>query len=1176
MGVEIYIIRLIRKIIRDIGDEQNGKKDIQGDFFATDYFDVVEAEKIDDLFSITDIMGIWPNEKLDVRDVTVQSYSLYCGTEMLKIEKGKEKCGNPFIGGERGKQLPFLSIIQIHITPEAIAHGSSDKEPNEFIEMVFLDIHVTIQEFIKANPEISLIFRVYKMLSAGDFAIVLRSVNAETSFQISTFLRCRTLAKSTEFESKDLVLYKTYTLLTLDNNIILSEEENGKDKFALRCCYSNLYWSNKEQIDKLFNSEQLKSLHLYGLNGRYDFGVHITEKEFLELFPYIKAYKENGSVSIDEIICSKNHESPVNIVQYIKYLITNNYLSYINERFLVTSDRNENKLLFKRSKIKFDKPIQDRKRFMDYIINSLYSNVLKKYNKVWLQISEIRCYRKNMLHNMNLLEKLIKLCYGINGFSDTRIYAAVLLEQLDVIIDSIEIYIQFYMEFNKDEYILDLLEDYIREAVCVLDGYAKYIRNNNLQSLQAPNYNIESNVSMEKILIGYSEFLKVFIEFYREKQQELDNSESRYSYLPIVVPVLSKRDMSVEVLFPEGIMEDWKKEEKYKDRRYCMVISVPTLAELGDIHTLITVLFHEVAHQFRYETRSKRNDTLLYYNVHTIMNDIVIKLIQKIKEDMGYYGSNDKFRELEKNLTSYFIISYFNVNYDIEDDKLQYSYQDVPLNNFVTCFLNSMRDSLGYWGTEEQSWCILKGFIRKLFFWYNSEEGTCLNVIEKIEKLFKEIMKENEKEKQKKLINQFQKSVFVFTFECACQVCGKTERIWGKSFENWIINEESIDFFLEWNKFFNKNIGKKDVLNEIWNVFYEFECWCSDKIFKEVQQIDIKKRDLFLEKAYALICENWKKEIEKIGKDIDFCNNLIAIGRILGVDCNTKNNLRIFKREVCSIIDSYIDDEIEIIKWQTNKYREETADIFMCNAMKLTPFGYMNTLAVNWPDSLQLSNEHIFQWCVQDNELKYDKFRGISVQIVKEIVLSIRLVVKRHNGDLDNEILKRILNKLEVKIEWEDDTEENALILCERLKELVEICWLVWKEISEDKLLEREIEMLRLCRNTLSMLEQIVVRARGWIDYFYDYTELKDDYMEGVKYLRNLNKEICESKHKIIKYLGSFLEVISLQQNKPYLLIKDVKRCREINEESIEFLLTMYYANKRRIAKEIGGKEDIV
>ena len=215
----------------------------------------------------------------------------------------------------------------------------------------------------------------------------------------------------------------------------------------------------------------------------------------------------NGSAS-----AVKNEDG---IVKYLKYLMDNNFLSYINERYLVAQDGNveESSSLLgnKASLTVYATSVESRKKFLDYKISEMYDLIEEKCKKMRQKVNGIKDYRKNMKHYANLLDKLIKLCYGINGFSDTRIYAAVLLEQLDVVMDSITVYMEMYHQAEEEkEEILYLLEEYIRESVCALDGYAQYIRNNNLQSLQTPNYNIESNMSMEKLLIGYSEFLKVF------------------------------------------------------------------------------------------------------------------------------------------------------------------------------------------------------------------------------------------------------------------------------------------------------------------------------------------------------------------------------------------------------------------------------------------------------------------------------------------------------------------------------------------------------------------------------------------------------------------------------------------------------------------------------------------
>lgn len=446
MGADVRIIRLVRKIIRQQTGAAAGENEEQDYFFATDYFDVMKVEKKELSSPFTAIMGIWPDEKMDILDVAAKSYSLYCSSKMMESEKGKKECADPF--EPENSQMPFLSMIQVHITPEVMAHSLPEKSAGEIMDAIYEDIHTAVLKFSNSCKKECMIFRIYKMLSAGDYALVLRSNKAETSFRVSSMLRQRFINGS---DGKRLVLYKTYTLLTLDKSIIRHEMERRKDShgmpetemhqnacFVLRCCYSNLYWSNKEKIEEYLKKENIyTTIRLHGLNGRYDFSVRVTEQQFLALLEDIKKYKETGSLDADPM------PGEDGIVKYIKYLMKNHYLSYINERYLVAQERcKERHNMFCGAGLSgmiHTTAAGLNEEYLENKINEIYEDTADKCRKVRYKVDKIEYYRKNMKHYMDLIDKLIKLCYGINGFSDTRIYAAVLLEQLDVIIESIEI-----------------------------------------------------------------------------------------------------------------------------------------------------------------------------------------------------------------------------------------------------------------------------------------------------------------------------------------------------------------------------------------------------------------------------------------------------------------------------------------------------------------------------------------------------------------------------------------------------------------------------------------------------------------------------------------------------------------------------------------------------------------
>lgn len=89
MKADVRVVRLMRKIIRDQNEIQTVDETGHSNYFATDYFDVMKVERKELSSSLTSIMGIWPDEKMDIVDVAAQSYSLYCSTEMMGLEKGK-------------------------------------------------------------------------------------------------------------------------------------------------------------------------------------------------------------------------------------------------------------------------------------------------------------------------------------------------------------------------------------------------------------------------------------------------------------------------------------------------------------------------------------------------------------------------------------------------------------------------------------------------------------------------------------------------------------------------------------------------------------------------------------------------------------------------------------------------------------------------------------------------------------------------------------------------------------------------------------------------------------------------------------------------------------------------------------------------------------------------------
>lgn len=66
---------------------------------------------------------------------------------------------------------------------------------------------------------------------------------------------------------------------------------NDDGKFVIRGCYSCKYWANHEKIqEKIQNKFSMPTIA--GLNGRYDFILELSEKDFYEIYQFIVTYKK--------------------------------------------------------------------------------------------------------------------------------------------------------------------------------------------------------------------------------------------------------------------------------------------------------------------------------------------------------------------------------------------------------------------------------------------------------------------------------------------------------------------------------------------------------------------------------------------------------------------------------------------------------------------------------------------------------------------------------------------------------------------------------------------------------------------------------------------------------------------------------------------------------------------
>lgn len=829
-------------------------------------------------------------------------------------------------------------------------------------------------------------------------------------------------------------------------------------------------------------------------------------------------------------------------------------------------------------------PIRHKEDFLEDKADKKYNDVKDKYNDTKVKLAQIPAYRKNMLYYMDLLGKLITLCRYMNTSPDTRIYAITLLELLDIIIDSINVYRD--MPGKDSEQILNLLEDYIREAAWTLNGYA--------QSVQISNYNLETNMGVEKLLIGYSEILKTFMKYYEEKKlKEIDKKEQMFYtskeriLLPVVVSALNEGDMSVEVLFMEGVTKDWMAEreiwEKAEKMRHCMVVRVPTLKELVNIRIMIVTLFHEVAHPFRYEARGKRNRMMRHYMIRTSMEQIARKLTQRIENKLGVYDREEVFMQF---LRDAFYNAYLKCYRKNPGANRKHNLQTAPFNSFETELICDLEMRLREKIKKESVKDVLEEYLKEILRYHEQMNTQCTDAILRLDELLA-ITSDKTENYEPETKEQITNCAYILAFECACQNTNNKKEIeppeWEKDgVKQWTEDTKDFDYIGDWEKHFAEFFHeKKSEYDMIWHIFNNFADWIKKNYEKETIE-NAEEMDAFLQRAYEMTCDKWEEQKNKASENRS-SEKQVAMARMLGIDFNAKDNFKIFETEVSDVIRQELDGIIEGVRWRIRKYREETADMLMCSALGLSPIGYINLLAVNWVIGEEFSDAYIarcmnvflFQWCLDENheisETKITEQCEEMVEKLEEMVKAAReafgISERKKLDTLENE-------KREIREKTEFEKLEDRI--SDIQKDLSYIREEKDKEDNKDKNKKPEneeaiLEALKIYENMAKLILIPIYYYEDFIKYINDYTELKNDYVRAFKKLNTLNADMCDSKNEpILQSLGEFCKQIGEWQNDLTVVWLDKTKSEEMNRTCLEFLLEMYYVNKQRVAREVG------
>lgn len=1121
-------------------------------YFVTDYFDMIHVETLDQrTATLSECMGIkqGANHK---KGVSHQRYCLYSSEEESDIFDDL-------------KQYPVLMIIQLFINPD-IYQAESFADGKQFTGRNWI---ARINDLIKEHfAALDVKWKTYQLLTAGDFAVIVRCEKIHTAYDICTLIR------SVRFEVKDRgnegAVFYSYSVCgvldssTCDDTALMQWQRylESEDQVVVRIKYAQSFRR------KLREDSDLKIRLLAEgsrLIGRYDHQISFHPEEFQQLYPYLKQYKlENRKICIEN---REQIQSPK--VLALLEMMSEHHIAYMNERLLLNYDQD---MLLENDKANVWILLCEKEWKSLYETNNL--RICRIKGKIEIIETHIQKYYQsehNLKEYFRLTGRLCRILYEINKLLELRISTANVLIQYETLIDSLDFYIKNISEAEEKEY-ADEVEKNLLYGIRALEIFITYIRNVNLQTFQAPNYDLQTNVCIEKVLLAYSQFLRPFM------VRQTNIYELPVSLCPMIVPSMGMRDLSVIVPFHNNLFKDNDKVSKL------MVVYSPTFSFLCETCFQIPTVFHEIAHQFRYENRRERNECLEKYILKSWLQLILSKILD---------GS-----EVQDLSTASFLDNTVDVIYNkVLVNLLEEEDRGSCLQLFSRTLAGELNAFCEYMSTtkrllEEGDRSCLQEDVRN----YLNKTKNCITVyddqilkeiekidacIEQIGEREKVILGEEKVDKESAVTERIrlQKELKPHVRDLKVlqeqQICDKIVEILRKAGENKLAEEyEQLWQELRDQHENAKEVGKKAF--EKWkknsaeqnqiisllrqyhrvNAAYEYfdthvsENLSEDELRRQLkyQQISDKLCEVLLEE----LLDNLNKYTEEQKTILDW-NTGLFFNEYFGY---IKKKIRLNGKDgmchmLSDISQKYIGKSIgDFVDQRINFYREVTSDLFMCAMMDLDGFGYLIVAAEilkfhRRNQKIQIQRVSLVLQCLyavllNDKELDSERFWAELENRMRKETLYL------HKGLCEEAKMHKIAGNC--LADWPENSEFKTM---NEIRNFLEVC------VHEEGLTSTQKWIIRVYRQVSAIIYNVTGycvsrKMIGMNEIWKDMTQDKAYYnrkKELKNFLReNGGEELCR---KITEILNSpakfFVEKQSILHNEVEFILSQYERsCKNI------------------------------
>lgn len=572
-------------------------------YYMFDYFDLMIYEFLnEENKKYLNFLGMEDSfEDLKFRGVTEKLLALYRseeqGNEGALVSKEDHNQELIMDSEEFLSQTPFIGVIQIGIHPKAY---QDNLEKDAFLAKCELDIQSVIDK-VRGSYSSSKYFLLHT-LTSGDFCLIVKSEDIHCIYQLAGSI-------GTYLSHQKYPLFTTYTnvgveikmaadrlsFLTFGNDTI---EKCMKDRYTLRFSVKTNYINKVMDClkDSMKQSEYAtNSNELRGLFGRYDFLIRLNISQFSMLFPYLCDYKLG--IQEEGLFVGKVNQGD-SLISTLINGIKKGYIYNLNERVLTEPY--------------MDAPEAAQQATLK--VNDI-GELIMAYDGLKEKGNEFNIVRRNFIDSMRELKELIHIYASLRCGTDSYLNGKIQHTYLKVLFDNLKRAIPNLVKGKGNDFDdMDLKRHYVYDfKLCVeaINQFTRFLQNINMQTVQAPQYEIQTKIDSEKLIIAYHEYMYQYLDTYYKLGD-------RPHFLPIIYPDASVDKVEVQVPFSEGYEYDVD-----GTMSFFVICRVPSFEYFGRVYEMLPWLTHEIGHSMRILKRNERNDQLLEIIFDNLFQNVV-------------------------------------------------------------------------------------------------------------------------------------------------------------------------------------------------------------------------------------------------------------------------------------------------------------------------------------------------------------------------------------------------------------------------------------------------------------------------------------------------------------------------------------------------------------------------